>query len=743
MDHSVDRADTQSNTPTDHTVGPKNMQYAVATGAQDIRDTIVIKEDDFFLLTDLNGNVPRGDVNGLGLYYQDTRFLSAYELVLEGIPPTYLLSTGEMRFAEVQELTNPDLRLPNGVLIPKESLTLHRERVITAMAVDEVLEITNFNVTSVPLELVIFFDADFSDIFQVRGFLQVSERGTLHQPRWDENQLIFQYDGIDQITRKTKIEFSPPPSAKLGGQVVYDLDLPKRSTMTLRLRVTIELSDIPDHPSSAIPELPPLIAHGSAAYETWLRQQPRLISDNGIWNDIVERSRLDLHLLQSGSHTLPYPAAGIPWFAALFGRDSLTVGFQNLWDPGQAATLLRLLARSQGTTVDPWRDEEPGKILHELRRGELAHSNVIPFNPYYGTVDATPLFVVLMAEYYRVTGDVLLLRELEPNLRAALDWMESDGDPDHDGFLEYKSRSSSGLTNQGWKDSWDAIMYKNGDLIKPPVALVEVQAYAYAARIGARDIYNAIGIPSEASRQQYLANWLMDAFNHAFWMEDEGCYCIALDGDKNQARVISSNAGQALWCGIVPPDRAGRLANRMMQPDMFTGWGIRTLSTREVRYNPMGYHVGTVWPHDNAWIALGLKRYGEEAYLRSLISGFFASVRQFPDLRIPELFCGYDREQYRVPIRYPVACNPQAWAAGATLLFLRAMLGLVPKAPENELWIVRPELPEWLRSVTLERMPIGNGSVSLRYQRQESHTFTEILDIQGPLHVVFSQHWDE
>ncbi|HLH74460.1 MAG TPA: glycogen debranching N-terminal domain-containing protein, partial [Chloroflexota bacterium] len=719
--HALDPRPTGGN----QTVGPKNVQYAVATGAQDIRDTIVIKERDLFLLTDLNGNVPRGDVNGLGLYYQDTRFLSAYELVLEGIPPTYLLSTGEMRFAESQELTNPDLRLPNGVLIPKETLTLHRERVITEKAVDELLQITNFNVTPVPLELVIFFDADFSDIFQIRGFLQVYERGTLHPPHWEGNQLIFQYDGIDKITRKTRIEFSPAPSSKSGGQVVYDLDLPMRSTITLRLRVSVELSDEPDSPA-AIPDLPPLIAQGSASYEAWMREQPRILSDNGVWNDIIEKARLDLHLLSSGSPELPYPAAGIPWFATLFGRDSLTVGLQNLWDPRQAATLLRLLASLQGTKVDPWRDEQPGKILHELRRGELAHCNIIPFNPYYGTVDATPLFVILLAEYYRVTGDVLLLRELEPHLRAALDWMESYGDLDHDGFLEYQSRSSSGLTNQGWKDSWDAIMYKNGELIKPPVALVEVQAYAYAARIGARDIYRALGMPSEASRQEYLANWLMDAFNRMFWMEDEGCYCLALDGEKNQAQVVSSNAGQTLWCGIVPPERAHRVAERMMRPDMFTGWGIRTLSTGEVRYNPMGYHVGTVWPHDNAWIALGFKRYGEEGYLRTLISGFFAAVRQFPDLRIPELFCGYDREQYRVPIRYPVACNPQAWAAGAALLFLRAMLGLAPKAQENELWIVRPELPDWLKSVTLERVPIGNGHVSLRYQHQDNHTFTEV-----------------
>lgn len=740
--HEGDRTPRPESDNQSHTVGPHNVQYAVSTGAQDIRDTIVIKEEDLFLLTDLNGNVPRGNVNGLGLYYQDTRFLSSYEMVLEGIPPTYLLSTGEMRFAEVQELTNPDLRLPNGVLIPKESLTIHRERIITTNSVDEVLAIHNFNVTPVPLELVIFFDADFNDMFQIRGFLQVYERGTLHPPVWEEDCLLFRYDGIDGLTRETRVDFWPGPTAHQGGQVVYDLELKKHATETLRLKVTTSVSPQPV-PKVTIPNIPTLMRNGNLNYQEWMDQQPGVTTDNAVWNDIVERARLDLHLLRSGTKEAPYPAAGIPWFATLFGRDSLTVGFQNLWDPNQAASLLRLLARSQGTKVDPWRDEQPGKIMHELRRGELAQCNIIPFNPYYGTVDATPLFIVLLAEYYLVSGDVNLLRELEPNLRAALDWMEYYGDLDHDGFLEYERQSGSGLTNQGWKDSWDAITYKNGDLVEPPIALVEVQAYAYAARIGARDIYRALGDDSEASRQEYLAHWLRDAFNRDFWMEDEGCYCLALDGKKNQATVISSNPGQTLWTGIVPPDRATRVAERLMRPDMFTGWGVRTLATGEVRYNPMGYHVGTVWPHDNAWFALGLKRYGEESKLRDLITGFFQSTRQFPDQRVPELFCGYDREQYRIPVRYPVACSPQAWASGAVLMFLRAMLGLVPKAPRNELWIVRPELPNWLTSVTLQRVPVGNGYISVRYQRQGQHTFTELLEIQGPLHVVFSQRWED
>lgn len=722
-------------------VGPPNAQYAGSRGAQDIRDTIVIKDEDLFLLTDLTGNAPRDNTNGLGLYYQDTRFLSTYELVLEGIPPTYLLSTGEMRFAEVQELTNPDLQLPDGTLVSKESLTFHRERVISPLAVDEVLSITNFNVATVPLELVIFFDADFLDMFHIRGFVPLHERGTLHPPRWEAGVLVLSYEGIDRVVRQTRIELTPPPSSTAGGRAAFDLILEPRSSTTLRLRIGVWLPDQPAEEPTAFTSLVALVERGTSSYQRWLSTQPRISSDNSVWNDLVERAQLDLHLLQSGPPHERYPAAGLPWFATLFGRDSLIVGLENLWDPHQAASILRRLASLQGTKVDPWREEQPGKIPHELRRGELARCNIVPFNPYYGTVDATPLFVVLLAEHYRATGDVALLRELESNLRAALDWMETYGDLDRDGFLEYQKTSRSGLTNQGWKDSWDGIMYRNGALIEAPVALVEVQAYAYAARRGAAEVFTALGDVAEARRQGFVADWLYDEFNHQFWMEEEGTYCLALDGEKRAARVIASNAGQTLWTGIVPRDRARRLSARLMRPDVFTGWGIRTLSTGEIRYNPMGYHVGTVWPHDNALFGLGLKRYGEEEKLGQLVSGFYESARYFPDLRVPELFCGYDRAQYRIPVRYPVACSPQAWAAGAAHLFLRSVLGLLPAAPQDELWIVHPDLPDWLRSVTIERFCVGESSVDLRYQRNGDHTFTEVLKIVGKLRVVFVEQW--
>jgi glycogen debranching enzyme len=725
-------------------VGPRNAQYAVAIGAQDIRDTIVIKHQDLFLLSDLTGNVPRDNPNGLGLYYEDTRFLSTYELVLEGFPPTFLLSTGEMRFAEVQELTNPDLRLPNGSLIPKESITFHRERVISEATIYEILSVTNFNVTPVPLELVIFFDADFLDMFQIRGFVSGERRGVLRPPTWNENRLQFSYEGIDGVSRFTQIEFSPSPLLASGGRAVFDLDLTPKASTTLQLEISVGYDKTPGAGrlgSSPLHGLAALVESNAESYDRWIQRSPSVQSDNPIWNDLIDGSRRDLRLLDCGADDVSYPAAGIPWFATLFGRDSLLTALENIWDCQQAAGILRLLGSLQGKADNPWRDEQPGKIPHELRRGELARCNIVPFNPYYGTVDATPLFVVLLAEYFRATGDVVLARQLEPNLRAALEWMELYGDLDGDGFIEYQRQSASGLTNQGWKDSFDAIMYRSGELIRPPVALVEVQAYAYAARRGASTIYRALGDESEASRQEFIAQWLKAEFNRRFWLEAEGTYCLALDGDKKPADVISSNAGHALWCGIVPPDRAGRLADRLMRADVFTGWGVRTLASGEVRFNPMGYHVGTVWPHDNALFAAGLKRYGEDDHFRQVISGFFESARHFPDLRIPELFCGYDRAQYRVPVRYPVACSPQAWSAAAPLLFLRALLGIVPDAPHNELWIVRPQLPEWLHVISVDNLHVGSSVVDLRYEREGDHTLTDVARIEGGLRVVFVDRW--
>jgi glycogen debranching enzyme len=504
--------------------------------------------------------------------------------------------------------------------------------------------------------------------------------------------------------------------------------------------VTISPSPAPPAPTV---NLPSLVKERTEQYQQWLASQVSMSSDNAMWDALIHRARFDLRLLLSRLHDFSYPSAGMPWYVALFGRDSLITALQTAWFPEVTANVLRLLARYQGTTVDDWKDEQPGKILHELRRGELAQAKAIPFSPYYGTVDATILFIILLHRYYQVTGELTLLHDLADPLERALGWLETYGDLDGDGFVEYERRSPDGLENQGWKDSWDAIMHADGSLVEPPVALVEVQGYAYAARQAAAAIYRALGNSTAAAKYAYQADWLRDHFDAAFWMEDKSCYCLALDKHKRQARVVSSNAGQILWTGIAPPDHARKVAERLMQPDMFSGWGIRTLSTEEVRYNPMGYHVGSVWPHDNSLIAFGFKRYGLHDKMLPVLSGLYDVAQRMPDGRLPELFCGYPRIDGEDPIRYPVACSPQAWAAGVFEFLAQVMLGLKPDAPNGTLHVVHPTLPEWLHQFQVINIPVGPGSVDLACRRDGDHTYTEIVNVRGGIRVSFEEDWGD
>ncbi|HUX85542.1 MAG TPA: glycogen debranching N-terminal domain-containing protein [Chloroflexota bacterium] len=717
---------------------PIALQYKSPIGAQDIRDTIVIKELDLFLITNLNGNVPRGNVNGLGLYFHDTRFLSAYELGLEGINPIYLLSTGRERFSQIQELTNPDLVTMKGTHIPQQVIRIQRKRIIGPDLWEEI-SLANFHDAPLTVELSLEFDADFADMFVIRG-LVTGYQGTLYAPEWTaDGGLLFRYLGIDQLTRTTRVEFDPPPTNCSVGKVSYILEIPARGEIgPIHVRIAIS----PGTPTpNAKPELPVLIQERTEKYQTWLEGHVGVSSDNPAWDDAIRRARFDLRLLESKIQHLEYPAAGIPWYVALFGRDSLITSLQTAWFIPRITSVLRALARFQGQFVNDWKDEQPGKILHELRRGDLADAKVIPFSPNYGTVDATILFVILLQEYYQITGDVGLVQEMAKPFERALTWMEKYGDVDGDGLIEYQSHSPDGLRNQGWKDSWDAIMYEDGSLVEPPIALVEVQGYAYAARRAAAVLYRALQNNELAAKQDYLADWLRDHFDASYWMPDKGCYCLALDKDKRQAKVVSSNAGQALWSGIAGPERAKLIAERMMQPDMFSGWGIRTLSAKEVRYNPMGYHIGTVWPHDNSLIAFGFKRYAEEEKLLKILSGLFDVAGQMPDQRLPELICGYMRIEGEDPVRYPVACSPQAWSSGVFEFFLRLLLGLQADAPNHTLRVVRPRLPGWIRQLAVTGIPVGSCSVDLACRREGDHTYTEILKVSGDVKVSFVEKW--
>jgi glycogen debranching enzyme len=468
----------------------------------------------------------------------------------------------------------------------------------------------------------------------------------------------------------------------------------------------------------------------SASYHAWSRGFAEIRTDNELFNLAIARSAGDLRLLinDGPGPDERYVAAGIPWFSTLFGRDSLIASFQALAvRPQLAVETLEVLAARQATEEDPERDAEPGKILHELRTGEMARTGETPHRPYYGTVDATPLWLILLGATWDWTGDRALVDRLWPTALRALEWIDRWGDRDGDGFVEYQRRGARGLLNQGWKDSADCIRDRHGRLAVTPVALAEVQGYVYDAKRRMAALARVRGDVDLATRLEAEAEALRVRFEEAFWIEDQGYYAMAIDGEKRRADAIGSNAGHCLWSGIVAPDRAARVVERLMASDMFTGWGIRTYASGQAGYNPIGYHTGTVWPHDVSLIAAGFKRYGHHAEANRLVGRIFEASQHFADFRLPELFCGFDRDVSPVPVPYPVACSPQAWAAGSMFLFLETMLGLRPNAAGAELELARPELPDWLTKVTVSNLRVGEGDVDLLFHRWRGGTSAEVI----------------
>jgi glycogen debranching enzyme len=699
---------------------------------------LAVKEGDTFLYCDLEGNLDDHKEYGLGLYHRDTRFLSLFLMKISGRDPVLLSSSAERAYMSYVDLTNPELYQNGEVAVPQQTLNVRRVRAIKGRLFERV-RVKNYNPYPVQLTVSFTMAADFADIFEVRGLAREG-RGH-HEPPWAEGtEARFAYKGEDGVTRETLIGFDPQPDRLevAGDRIEAEFVLLLASHQTKLISTTFDpivdgVRPIPMEFDAAVHQL-------RRSYEDWERDATHISTDNELFNQLLVRGLRDLRALYTRTEQGGIIAAGIPWYVAVFGRDSLITSHQLLTvNPQTARETLELLAKLQGKNEDPWRDEEPGKILHEIRRGELAGAGEVPHTPYYGSVDATPLFVILFAQYVRWTDDLEFARALLPNVRKALEWIDKYGDADGDGFVEYLTKSSKGIGNQGWKDSFDSVVHADGRLAQGPIALVEVQAYVYLAKQRVADVFEMLGDPDTAARLRREAHELRIRFNQEFWMDDEQYFAQALDGDKRQVKSIVSNPGHALYCDVVDSEKAVHLARRLLQPDMFSGWGIRTMSKSAAAYNPMSYHNGSVWPHDNALIAAGLKRYGFLKATNRVATAIFDAAIHADYMRLPELFCGFTRRTPNQPVGYPVANSPQAWAAGAPFLMLQAILGLSARAHENMLTINKPHLPPWLNVVELRNLRVGQSTTSLVFRREGEITGFSLLERKGDVRVVMEE----
>lgn len=690
-----------------------------------IGDALTTKSASLFALASANGDID-SDVNpGYGVYFHDTRFLDRWTLRLDGEPLALLLSTAEGA-RSICQLTNPDIQLRGPDTLGKNRIGVRRERRLGTDVVESIV-VENFGPTPLHASLEFEFAARFEDMFVIRGATS-GKRGRLHPPSWDGECLRFEYDGADGRQRTTTLKFSPAPTSQTRASATIELDLEAGARSDVR--VTAELRDA--GPGDLEPR--PIEDGGELLRGMSVR------TDNLLFDRALNSSLDDLRMLMTRQKRDIYFAAGVPWFVALFGRDSLITGLQALaFDPTIAATTLELLAKYQATEIDHYRDSQPGKILHELRVGEMAQLGEVPQTPYYGSVDATPLFVVLMAEYLRWTGDLRRWRRLRRHVESALEWIDRYADSDGDGFVDYQTRSSRGSLNQGWKDSANSIRNRDGSPAEPPLALVEVQGLVYRAKLGAAWLFEQDGEEERPRRLESEAAGLRSRFSNAYWMPSQKYLAVALQKGGRQAESITSNPGQALWTGIVEQKHAHAVARVLMSEPMFSGWGVRTLARGEPSYNPIDYQVGSIWPHDNSLIAAGLKLYGHHEESLRIFSSIFEASVYFSQLRLPELFAGFARDEFPAPVRYPIACNPQAWAAGALPYLLHTALGLEPNAPAHILEIRRPRLPSWLREVAVSGLQVGQSRIDLEYRRDASTTFVAVKRRVGDVEVRISE----
>ncbi|MBI3182953.1 MAG: amylo-alpha-1,6-glucosidase [Myxococcales bacterium] len=709
----------------------EDRYYILATAAHDER-TRVLKHGDTFGLFNRSGNIRDLGLGDQGLYHQGTRFLSRLELKLSGLRPLLLSSSVvENNALLAVDLTNPDLPQGGRLSVARGTLHLFRSKLLGDGTCHERIRLHNYGERAVEVELTVEFEADFLDIFEVRGTRR-RRRGEMLEPRFDTAGISLAYQGLDGVLRQARLTFDPKPAQLLPDRLGLPIRLEPQEERSFYLTLQCTLGAEAGAPA------PYERAYRSAAASLRALEETecRLGTSSPAFDEWLQRSAADLRMMVTQTPHGPYPYAGVPWYSTPFGRDALITSMQALWwNPALAKGVLRFLAANQAERLEPERDAEPGKIVHELRLGEMAALGEIPFGRYFGTADATPLFVWLAGEYHRATGDEALIGELWGSVEAALSWMGTYGDPDRDGFIEYQRRAEKGLANHGWKDSPDSVFHADGRLAEGPIALCEVQAYAYAAwRHGAR-LAAALRKTKLARDFSAEADRLRTRFERTFWSEELSSYALALDGEKRPCLVKASNAGHCLFAGIASAARAERAARTLTAPEFFSGWGIRTVAEGEARYNPMSYHNGSVWPHDSAIVAAGLARYGMHALALRIFEALFDASLYFELRRVPELFCGLVRRPSEGPTLYPVACSPQAWASVAVFMLLGACLGMELDGVGGQLRFRSPSLPAFLDEVRIEGLRVGKAVVDLVFHRYPEGAGVNVLRREGTLEV--------
>lgn len=702
-----------------------------------------IKNNHLYLVDDSNGEISYQNDSGFGLYNLDTRFLSRYEIRINGTEPVCLLSSTELGYLSTLVYTNGQMEGRNidgaPCRILEETVQLKRESVLNGALVEKYL-VVSYNIEPVQIEVSLQFDADFQDIFEIRHLVPQLKR-VLNPPRRENNDtLLFSYHK-DQADYETRILFKDViPEFREPTVVVY-----KKLLFPLeRFEFNIEIRPIKkqERESIGVVEVKSyenIVDMVQASNRIWQEEATEFTSDNEDFTEMMDRSQKDIRMLLTVWDNQTYVAAGIPWYVSLFGRDSVITARDCLMiNPAIAKWTLYVLAKYQGTRYNPWRDEEPGKILHELRVGELAKEGLVPHNPYYGSVDSTPLWLILLHDYFQWTSDIETVTELWPNALAALDWINRTLAKNELGYATYLTQSPKGIVHQGWKDSNTSAMYENGLQAEPPIALAEVQGYVYMAKRGMASFAELFGDRELKFQLKRECRQLKQSFNKDFWMPEFNFCPLGLDSQGRPLRVISSNPGHCLETGILTVSHARQVASRLMEPDMFSGWGIRTLSSGTLAYNPMSYHNGSVWPHDNAYIARGMSIIGRPDLSERIFSGLYEAARLMQYKRLPELFCGFSRDPCKIdpPVRYPVACSPQAWSAASMFSFIRSMVSMVPDLPSNSIRIARPRLPYFMNSLIIRKLRIGASSVDLEFRRAGKTVVVDVLNRHGKLDIL-------